>query len=97
MKRTTASGLTVEWRLLLLGSHPFGMVLPFFIEWLTDSHPSATSPGGCAVSEFWITHPDRAALMEANAAIGWTDARVAQERTPRLHLRLETPQGIVQL
>jgi hypothetical protein len=97
MRRTAACGLAVEWRLLMLGSHAFGMFLPFFIEWLTDSHPSATSPGGCAVSKFWITHPGAAALMEGNAAIGWTDVHVVQDRTPRLHLRLETPRGIVQL
>ena len=35
--------------------HPFGLALPFFIDWLDSPHPAIDAPGGCLLNSFEVT------------------------------------------
>src|ERR1700727_772692 len=60
--RTRPDGTTLTWASLTLKDDKDG-VLPFFIEWDSNSlHPSVDAPAGCPLTDLWVTAPDTAGL-----------------------------------
>lgn len=71
-------GTRLAWRLLFLAGHPFGELVPFFIEWGPGSeHPSRAAPGGCRLLRLSLGHPDSGALA------GGSEAELASRRWRR--------------
>ena len=61
--RKTPAGQLLEWELLFPGRHPFGGLLPFFIDWLNCEHPSSSSPVSGTLVAFVVSTPDAAAYL----------------------------------
>ena len=61
--RKTPAGQLLEWELLFPRRHPFGGLLPFFIDWLNCEHPSSSSPVSGTLVAFVVSTPDAAAYL----------------------------------
>jgi hypothetical protein len=90
--RRRPDGLFLQWQRLVLQDDASGM-LPFFIEWSTDSvHPSADSPKGCSLIRFEAATPDPRALAKQVSLLG-LDLRVITADRPELRATLAGPNG----
>ena len=72
-------------------------MLPFFIEWGTDSiHPSRDAPPGCRLERFVIAGPNPAELSSTFERLG---VDVAVERAGRIQLRarITGPKGALEV
>lgn len=96
LSRRTPAGVTLSWRLLQIGGHDFGPLLPIFIEWCTEEHPSGQSPPGCALVSLSVRTPDADALRSHLGVIGMTqDVRNGEE--PGLAAEISSPKGTLSL
>jgi hypothetical protein len=96
MSRTRADGVRLAWEILYLDTPHWGRAMPFVIDWKSSPHPAGTSPGGCAVLEFAVLHPDAPSLAVLYARLG-ISVPVRAALVPGFLLRLETPRGEVML
>ena len=90
--RSKPDGNVLRWKTFSVGGHD-GDVVPFVIEWDRASrHPSLDSPGGCALRELRLEHPDPATVNRLLEALG---LRVRASRGPRpgIAALLSTPKG----
>jgi len=94
--RAAPDGGTLNWELLFLGGHPFGTLVPFFIDWQDTPHPATTNPVAGAFQRLEIATPDAEDLNALFAALGVTERAVPAE-SPRLCAVIETPRGSVEL
>lgn len=68
--RKRADGLLLQWKTLNLHDDQGGL-LPFFIEWSTDTiHPSADAPSCCGSSSFQLVTPFPAVLAKTMDQLG---------------------------
>lgn len=97
MSRRTQSGAELNWRLATITDHPFGLTVPFLIDWGSTPHPSASAPGGdvCHLTELRAFHPDAAGLGRLMRAVGVDVTCEAGEAG--LRATLQTPRGEVML
>jgi len=94
--RKRPDGKTLRWKTLNL-KNDFGGLLPFFIQWSTDSlHPSVDSPQGCTLLDFYIAAPNTMEVAQVLNAAG-VDANVRREDKPQLHARIRSAKGEVEL
>lgn len=96
MSRTTPDGVELRWELAFLTGHPFGLSMPFVIDWRDSPHPAATAPAGCTLAALHLAHPDAPGLQTAIASLGLSLV-VEQAATPCLTADLDTPAGRVRL
>ncbi|ODT63623.1 MAG: hypothetical protein ABS77_03220 [Phenylobacterium sp. SCN 69-14] len=96
MSRRLPSGRLVRWRLLTPAGHPYGQVVPFFIDWGDSPHPAdQTSEAGeaCRLEGLTVTHPEAWSLR---ALLERLEVEVEVETgPPALNARLSTPRGEV--
>jgi hypothetical protein len=90
--RKTPEGGTLQWRLLIPRTNPFGEYAPKFIDWKDTPHPARTSIGGCTFEAFEIGHPD---ADRFGALLRTLDCALTVERSdkPFLRARIKTPKG----
>lgn len=62
VRRQTPEGTFLEWQSLVVGGHPFGNLMPFFVQGGPELHPAQTAPQGCRLLEFSVGHPQGQAL-----------------------------------
>ncbi|QTD47462.1 VOC family protein [Ottowia testudinis] len=96
--RATPSGL-LEWQITVRpdGQRLFDGCLPTLIEW-GAAHPAAAMPAsGIALQSLALRHPRAAALAEASAALGLTQARIDHAPQAAIEAMLTTPRGAVTL
>ena len=94
--RARPDGTTLNWASLTLKDDNNG-VLPFFIEWDSNSlHPSVDAPTGCRLTDLWMTAPNPADLR-ALAAKLQLDAQIRQSKELRLAATIAGPKGSLQL
>jgi hypothetical protein len=68
--RVRPDGTTLHWRTLLLRDNRAGL-LPFFIEWGSDTvHPAVDAPAGCKLASFDVESQDEAELRELFQKMG---------------------------
>jgi catechol 2,3-dioxygenase-like lactoylglutathione lyase family enzyme len=68
--RQRPDGKILHWKALRL-KDDHGGLLPFFIEWSTDTtHPSVNAPGGCHLESFELFTPDPDALAKTADQLG---------------------------
>jgi len=90
--RKRPDGSVLHWKTLNLKDDADGL-LPFFIEWSTDSsHPSADAPSGCQLLRFELLTPDPAALAKATAPLN-LKAPIAKGALPQLRAVISGPNG----
>ena len=90
--RKRPDGTVLHWKTLNLKDDANGL-LPFFIEWSTDStHPSVDAPPGCQLLRFELLTPDPAALAKATAPLN-LKAPIAKGNSPQLHAVISGPNG----
>jgi catechol 2,3-dioxygenase-like lactoylglutathione lyase family enzyme len=90
--RTRPDGRVLKWRTLVLQDNHHG-VLPFFIEWDSDSvHPSADAPQGLRLSRFQATAPDPAVLRKMYARVG-LEVLVIKGEKEELRAEIAGPHG----
>jgi len=90
--RARAGGGIVRWTNVFIAGHGAGTLVPFFIEWADDYHPSEDAPPGLALDSFSIETPDPARLRAIFSALD-VKASVRKGRRDRLRAALDTPQG----
>lgn len=96
MSRRRPDGHLLEWRLLFLGGHELGPLVPFFIDWGTTSHPARDAPAGCRLAGFCLEHPDPGPLRRLLAVLR-AAAEVRPGPTSRLVAEIDGPRGRVRL
>ena len=90
--RSKPDGNVLRWKTFSVGGHD-GNVVPFVIEWDRASrHPSLDSPGGCAVRELRLEHPDPATVNRLLEALG-LHVRASLGPRPGIAALLSTPKG----
>jgi len=92
MSRRRPDGVELRWRILMVENHPFGPLVPFFIQWDTESHPSHSTPRGCHLKSFQLRHPEPRALAECLEKLG-LKLEVAEAPEPGLTVTIGTPKG----
>jgi len=94
--RSRPDGTTLKWKTLALKDVGEG-VLPFFIEWDSDSlHPSADAPAGCRLTDFRIDTPDPPAVT-ALAAKLQLDVQIRRSNRQQLAATIVGPKGPMSL
>jgi hypothetical protein len=82
----------LHWKSLALKDDRDGL-LPFFIEWSTDSlHPSADSPKGCSILHFQAATPDPGNLKKMTALLG-LDLAISKAEKPLLVATIAGPEA----
>jgi hypothetical protein len=94
--RSRPDGTTLTWKSLTLKNDSDG-VLPFFIEWDSNSlHPSADAPTGCSLTDLWITSPKPDDLRALTAKLQ-LDVQIRQSNELRLAAAITGPKGSLAL
>jgi len=94
--RRTADGNLLQWRTLEIGGHPFGGLVPFFIDWGDTPQPAATSPHGASFTDLRVIHP-RAAELRALYRVLRVDVPVSEGIRPLILLDITGASGPVTL
>ena len=95
-ERKAPDGRVLRWRLLFLGGHDFGGLVPFFIDWLDTAHPARTNPPGGRFLALDVHSPRAEALNALFADLGLGFAAVPGD-APNLLARIGTRSGEVVL
>lgn len=92
LSRRTPAGVTLSWRLMQMEGHDFGPIVPLFVEWRTDEHPSCQAPTGCELKSLAIQTPNADELRSHLGVVGLTpDVRDADEA--ELRAEISSPAG----
>lgn len=86
-KRRQPNGDTLEWRLMGIGGHEMGGLIPFYIDWLNCPHPAQTNPEVGALRSFEITTSSKSL---ANLLANTTGVTTHHGSSPRLSITFET-------
>jgi hypothetical protein len=70
MQRRRPDRSMLVWELVFLDGHPYGPLVPFFIDWQKSKHPSAALPRGVTLASLTLTHPDAEGLTGLLTSLG---------------------------
>ena len=59
----SADGGWLAWRVLGLAGHPYGGLVPFFIDWGESRHPARSAPRGGTLTGVELVHPQAERLQ----------------------------------
>ena len=94
--RARPNGTMLHWQTLNLDKDRDGL-LPFFIQWGSDSvHPSVDAPGGCRLESFGVISPDPAALSSEFQRLG-IEVEAVNGKLARLQATIVGPGGSLML
>jgi hypothetical protein len=95
MSRQRPDGVTLRWELVFVDGHPYGGLVPFFIDWQGSPHPSRGLPTGLICEGLRVAHPDAAGLRALLAGIGGMpeEVRVEAGEDPELRAAWRGPAG----
>ena len=99
MSRRRPDGVLLEWELTFPQlDGPFGLALPFMIDWAKSAHPTDTLSQAVQLVELAIGHPDTAALRVALDIIGVSEhVTIREDARPSLRATIAAPRGEVTL
>lgn len=95
-ERQAPDGGLLRWRLLFVGGHAFGGLVPFFIDWMDTPHPARTNPLAGRFLGLDVLAPDAAGLNAIYASLGIT-VRATESVSAVLAARIATATGEVVL
>ncbi len=94
--RALPDGRWLGWRLAGIRNHPFGALVPFFIDWTDSSHPAANAPRGGRLAAFEIRTPEAVALNRLFTAIG-VDLEASEAETVSIVATIASKSGMHEL
>lgn len=94
--RVQPDGSVLRWRLGHTDATPFGLGVPFYIDWQDSVHPSTSAPGGLSLQSFEVLHPEADALRTLFGTLGFA-VGVRHGEQASLRAVLDTPLGEVAL
>lgn len=96
MGRKRPDGSELRWKILQLGGHPYGGLLPFFIAWGETPHPAGSAPRGCRLHELRLELPAAEELAHTLTTLG-LEIPVDSAAGPGIVAVLDTPRGSLEL
>ena len=98
MSRRRPDGVLLEWELTLPQlDGPFGLALPFMIDWDESAHPTDSLAAAVELVELTVHHPRPDALRATLDIIGVGTIVVVDEGPPALRATIASPGGEVTL
>jgi Glyoxalase-like domain len=94
--RRRPDGVMLSWRYTDPNTVVADGVVPFFIDWGTSPHPSASSARGAILVRVSAEHPDTERTQKMLAALG-LDLPVQKGATPAIVATIDSPRGRVEL
>lgn len=93
--RARQDGTHLRWTLVGATGHPYGGLLPFFIDWRDSAHPSTGLGSDVRLTRLTLSHPDARGLERLLDALGGPVPDVAFEAAsaPRIHAAFDGPEG----
>ena len=96
MSRRRPDDVLLEWELTLPQlDGPFGLALPFMIDWGESAHPTDSLAAAVELVELTVAHPRPDALRAALDIIGVGSIVVVAEGPPALRATIASPDGEV--
>jgi hypothetical protein len=87
--RRLPDGSWLGWRVLGLAGHPYGGLVPFFIDWGESRHPASTAPRGGTLTGVELVHPQADQLERFLADLGLAFPVIRGDR-PGMRARINT-------
>ena len=98
MSRRRPDDVLLEWELTLPQlDGPFGLALPFMIDWGESAHPTDSLAAAVELVELTVAHPRPDALRAVLGIIGVGTIVVVAEGPPALRATIASPDGEVSL
>jgi hypothetical protein len=94
--RSRPDGVVLSWRVTDPSVMMFDGVIPFFINWATSTHPSATSAQGAKLIALRAEHPNSRVVQQTLNRLG-LDIKVRQAGTAAVVAIIAGPRGQVEL
>jgi len=94
--RKRPDGVVLAWRYTDPNVVEANGLIPFFIDWGTSPHPSATAARGAMLINVRAEHPDAERVQKMIEALG-LDLRVQKGSAPAIIATIESPRGRVEL
>jgi len=94
--RRRPDGVVLAWRYTDPATEVADGLVPFFIDWGTSPHPSATAARGATLVAVRAEHPDAERTQKMLDALG-LDLRVQQGSAPAIVATIDSPRGRVEL
>ena len=98
MSRQRPDGSVLSWRLMEIGGHDAGPLIPIVIEWgeIGASHPSCVLPQGYVLRQLKAAHPSPKDATTLLASLG-LELEINLGSEPGLHAVIEGPNGTREL
>jgi len=94
--RKRPDGVVLAWRYTVPRTILADRLIPYFIDWGSSPHPSATAAKGVKLLTLRAEHPDAARVQQMVKVLG-LDLAVTQGPKAALIATFESPRGMVQL
>jgi len=94
--RRRPDGVVLAWRYTDPATVLADGLVPYFIDWGTSPHPSATAAHGATLVQIRAEHPDAPGVQKMLDALG-LDLRVQQGPAPAIIATIDSPRGRVDL
>jgi hypothetical protein len=78
--RALPNGGRLEWSLFGIRNHPFGALVPFFIDWGNSEHPAKTAPRAGKVLRIEVSTTDPTGLEVLYRALGIEGVAIREGR-----------------
>jgi hypothetical protein len=90
--RARPGGGLVRWTNVFVSGHGAGTLVPFFVQWDDDYHPTEDATPGLALTSFSIETADPARLRAILSALE-VKVSIRKARRDRLRAAIDTPRG----
>jgi Glyoxalase-like domain len=94
--RRRPDGVVLSWRYTDPNTDVADGLVPFFIDWGSSPHPSATATKGATLVELRVEHPDAERTQKMLDALG-LELRVQKGSAPAIIATIDSPRGRVEL
>jgi hypothetical protein len=94
--RRRPDGVVLSWRYTDPATVLADGLVPYFIDWGTSPHPSATAARGASLVQVRAEHPDPQRAQQMLDALG-LDLRVQKGSSPAIIATVDSPRGRVEL
>jgi hypothetical protein len=94
--RRRPDGVVLSWRYTDPNVDPADGLVPFFIDWGSSPHPSATAARGATLVQVRAEHPDAERTQKMLDALG-IELKVQKGSAPALVATIDSPRGRVEL